>query len=322
MVGGDPDLGHLVTAALGDNHHGAHEVVLAATLDAAYQTLGLAEGVRRPRRMPDVILLNVGLDAGGLEAVGRIKAARRGADIPIIVVTASTDEALLRRAFDAGVADFITIPFSRSELSTRVRSALGPRREMERRREREAELLKVTQALQNANQELERLSLVDQVSGIANRRRFDATLEAEWRRLLRHRRPLAVLMVDIDSFKPYNDTYGHQDGDRCLRLVAEAIQAAVHRPGDLVARYGGDELVAVLPNTTIEGARRVAEAMRAAVEALQIPHRGSPVSPWVTVSVGAAAMVPESQGPVSQLVDAADQALYRAKAAGRNRICG
>ena len=314
-------MGRLVALILQDGY-GTNRVITVSTAQESLHALGLASGAPRPRRLPDLILLNLPLDPGGLHLLRQLKSARRCRDIPVLAVTANGGEGPLNEAFQIGLADVVQTPFSRAELSARVRSALGLKREVDRRRAREAELLKVTQALQAANQELERLILVDQVSGIVNRRRFDAALEIEWRRLRRHHRALALLMIDIDSFKPYNDTYGHQDGDRCLRSAAATVQAAVHRPGDLVARYGGDELVAILPNTTIEGARQVAATMRAAVESLTIPHRGSPVSPWVTISVGCAAIVPDPQISASHLIDRADQALYRAKATGRNQTSG
>ena len=157
-----------------------------------------------------------------------------------------------------------------------------------------------------------------------NHRKFRRVLFDEWRRAVRSREPVAVLMADIDFFKHYNDTYGHQRGDECLREVARALADCVHRPGDLVARYGGEEFAAVLPGTDREAARRLAEQMREAVEELNLEHRGIPESEdgsgRVTLSVGVAAVVPQQRQAPDLLLAAADRALYRAKARGRNRV--
>ena len=176
------------------------------------------------------------------------------------------------------------------------------------------------QQLQAANQKLERLATSDALTQLANRRRFDQYLEMEWRRQAREQTPLSLILCDIDSFKNYNDTYGHQGGDECLRQVAGAIGDAVKRPSDLVARYGGEEFAVILPNTKINGALQVAEHIRVKIAALQVPHAGSQVSQYVTVSLGVASIVPASESGTEILIAAADQALYEAKAQGRDRI--
>jgi diguanylate cyclase (GGDEF)-like protein len=159
------------------------------------------------------------------------------------------------------------------------------------------------------------------LTGLANRRGFDTGLREEFVRALRHGRPLALIMIDADYFKQYNDTYGHPAGDACLRRIGEAIKAARNRPGDLSARYGGEEMAVLLPDTSVDGALAVAEKIRAAIMALQITHGGSPFG-MVTVSAGIAACVPAHHGDnESQLLDAADRALYLAKAGGRNCCC-
>jgi len=175
------------------------------------------------------------------------------------------------------------------------------------------------QALQLANQELARLSRTDGLTGLANRRRFDEVLDAEWKRQRREGLPLSLLMADIDHFKKYNDSCGHQAGDRCLAAVAGAIQRAVKRPADLAARYGGEEFVVVLPGTPAEGARHVGEVIRAEVESLALAHPSSPVADHVTLSIGVATLVPGAGGE-EELTRLADQALYRAKELGRNRV--
>jgi diguanylate cyclase (GGDEF)-like protein/PAS domain S-box-containing protein len=176
------------------------------------------------------------------------------------------------------------------------------------------------QQLQAANQKLERWATSDALTQLANRRRFDQYLEMEWRRQWREQTPLSLILCDIDSFKSYNDTYGHQGGDECLRQVAGAIGDAVDRPADLVARYGGEEFAVILPNTKIQGAVQVAERIRVKIAALQLPHTGSQVSQYVTVSLGIASIVPTSESGAEILIAAADEALYQAKDLGRDRI--
>ena len=171
-----------------------------------------------------------------------------------------------------------------------------------------------------AQAELERLATRDGLTSVANRRSFDETLNMEWRRASRESRALSLLMIDVDFFKPYNDTYGHQGGDECLRQVAAAMSGVVKRASDCVARYGGEEFSILMPSTEPEGALIVAERIRAAVEALHLPHSGSKVADHVTVSIGVASMHVGSEGLSAGLVAAADAALYRAKHEGRNRV--
>lgn len=176
-----------------------------------------------------------------------------------------------------------------------------------------------THELDEANRQLASLSLTDGLTGIANRRSFDEHLEQEWKRALRDQLPLSLIMVDIDHFKAYNDYYGHQAGDDCLRQVARMLQSVVARPGDLVARYGGEEFALILPQTD-HGAKSLGEACRATVAGGKIPHHASPVKPVVTVSVGVATMIPGVEDDPSRLIKAADPAMYRAKLLGRNHV--
>jgi len=155
---------------------------------------------------------------------------------------------------------------------------------------------------------------------IANRRRFDEFIDHEWRRALRNSSPLSMIMIDIDFFKAFNDTYGHQHGDDCLRRVAGALNVGLHRPGDLAARYGGEEFAVVLAGANRAGAVVVAETLRAKVEALAIPHAGSRVSDRITISLGVGTTVPAAESAPSALIAVADRALYHAKRVGRNAI--
>jgi diguanylate cyclase (GGDEF)-like protein/PAS domain S-box-containing protein len=175
------------------------------------------------------------------------------------------------------------------------------------------------EALQEANKELKRLASVDGLTQIANRRQFDESLEREWERMKREKGVLSLILCDIDFFKLYNDNYGHQEGDKCLHAVAQAINATIRRPADLAARYGGEEFVAILPNTHIEGALHLAEKVRQRVQELNIPHAYSKVAPNVSLSLGVSGVIPDQNMLPKELINAADVALYEAKKQGRNR---
>jgi diguanylate cyclase (GGDEF)-like protein len=176
-------------------------------------------------------------------------------------------------------------------------------------------------SLRRSRDELDHLSRSDPLTGLDNRRSFDSRLQSEWSRAQRNHESIALLYVDIDHFKAYNDSYGHQAGDACLADVARAIRDSAQRGSDLCARYGGEEFVVLLPQTTQEHALAVAKRVRQAVEALGVPHQASPIAKVVTVSVGVASLVPTAHMPESWLLDRADKALYTAKDNGRNRVC-
>lgn len=170
-----------------------------------------------------------------------------------------------------------------------------------------------------AQEELKRLATRDGLTGVANRRSFDDTLEAEWLRGTRDVKPLSLVLIDVDHFKRYNDAFGHQGGDACLKNIAAALTASCHRSADLIARYGGEEFAAILPGTTASGALTVAERIRADVAALALPHPGNEGIGRVSISLGVATVVPDRTLELKELIEAADRALYAAKGAGRNR---
>ncbi|MBI4692498.1 MAG: bacteriohemerythrin [Gammaproteobacteria bacterium] len=188
--------------------------------------------------------------------------------------------------------------------------------------ERTEALARANAALTDANRQLEKASRTDGLLGIANRKYFDEKLREEWQRGRRERHPLGLIMLDVDHFKRYNDSYGHIAGDACLRAVAGAAGGALKRPGDLIARYGGEELVIMLPHTDVAGALAVARQVLEHIHALALPHCDSPVAPHVTVSMGVASRFADTARSAESLIAAADAALYAAKEAGRNRICG
>jgi diguanylate cyclase (GGDEF)-like protein len=187
------------------------------------------------------------------------------------------------------------------------------------RKQSEIALTEIEANLRNANQELQKLVNLDGLTQIANRRCFDEKIVYEWQRLYRESQPLSLLMFDVDYFKLYNDHYGHQLGDQCLLMIAQAVDQLVCRPADLTARYGGEEFIVVLPNTNLEGAIAVGKNIHRAIADLQIPHEYSDVSDIVTVSMGIASDIPKLDRSPYVLINQADQALYYAKQQGRNR---
>jgi diguanylate cyclase (GGDEF)-like protein len=298
---------------------GHREFLMAGSVPEA---LGLlAADAPAPPSPVELIMMDLQLPGpDGIEGCRRISADPRLRDIPVIVVTASKEHHNLPAAFQAGAVDYLLKPVNPLELGARVRSVLRLKREMDQRKQREAELIEATYKLAAAKSELQRLSSLDGLTGITNRRRFDELLEQETKRSTRDATFLSLILVDIDAFKPYNDRYGHLAGDECLKKVAVALRDSVQRAGDAVARYGGEEFVAILPATDGAGAKAVAEAMRRAVESLNVEHAASPAGSRVTVSLGVATGILDEKAVPAALIDAADQALYESKKAGRNRV--
>ncbi|GGF12784.1 hypothetical protein GCM10011611_18050 [Aliidongia dinghuensis] len=279
--------------------------VLDHALGAEYEILFAMDGETALRlavdEEPDLILLDVvmrGLD--GYEVCARLKADPRTQDIPVIFISGLAEESDEARGLEVGAIDYIRKPFSLPIIQARVRNHL----QLKRNRDM-----------------LERLSMIDGLTGIANRRRFDEALDHEWRRTRRQDTDLSLILIDVDCFKPFNDNYGHAAGDECLKQIATALSDSVARPADLVARYGGEEFVVVLPDTDESGAIAIGKTLRRTVQSQALPHAFSSVTSVVTISLGGATLRParEVAGP-ELLVKLADARLYEAKRAGRNRI--
>ncbi len=184
-----------------------------------------------------------------------------------------------------------------------------------------SELMKTKQKLEKANKKLARISSRDQLTGLYNRRKFEEVIKREWRNAIREVNPISIVMIDIDYFKKFNDNYGHLAGDNCLQKLSQTMEQTLKRPRDFLARYGGEEFIAILPNTDGSGAQHIAELLRKNVFDLKIPHNKSPVTNYVTISLGVASTDEPEFYVFEEIMDKADQVLYQAKDSGRNRHC-
>lgn len=301
------------------NEVGYADLILCESVENAYQAIGFNEPGREETGV-ELILLDINLPGkSGIDACRELSGHDLFCDVPIIIISGVDYLEGLESAFSAGATDYIIKPPSHTELLARVRSALRLKAEMNRRKAREEDLLVLNERLAEMNRELERLTVTDSLTGLSNRRFFNEFLGREWLRGQRSVEPFSVIMIDIDHFKKYNDCYGHLEGDICLQKVAWALQGALCRAGDVLARYGGEEFVAILPHTDMSGATELAAAFHARVHELALPHGESPVASIVTISVGVASVIPRHNISPSQVVAMADEALYRAKQAGRNQ---
>ncbi len=299
---------------------GDHTTIPATSAAEAYRYLGI-NGESQNCPSIDILLLDVVLeDDSGLHVCKTIKADPRYSDLPILIMTSDHSSETLEEAFQSGAMDFIQKPLRKAELLARINSALQIKQEMDQRKQREQELLKSSRELKIANEVLQNLFTIDPLTSINNRGHFDMVYDQEWKRAKREKLPLCLVILDVDFFKLYNDTYGHQAGDNCLIRVADAISSSLHRAGDFAARYGGEEFVVLLPYTNLEGGKIVAEEIRQAILDLKIEHVKSMVSPIISISAGVCSLVPTNEISPEKLISQADMALYFAKKSGRNQV--
>lgn len=248
----------------------------------------------------DLILMDVVLpDMNGYDLVRLIKNNVMTRDIPIIFITGLNGEQDEEYGLKVGAIDYITKPFSKSIVKARIKNHL--------------ELKRYRDVLRD-------LSMLDGLTGINNRRRFNEYMIMEWKRGARNKTDLTVLLIDIDHFKLYNDRYGHLQGDECLKAIANKAKEMLGRPGDFIARWGGEEFVCILPETDLDGGIAVAERFRKGIYDMNIPNEELDAGGRVTVSIGIAHMVPEKSVKWEALISKADEKLYMAKEAGRNRV--
>jgi diguanylate cyclase (GGDEF)-like protein len=302
--------------------NGFSSITTATSAKQALSQMGIVCATSYPHNLPDIILMNLILpEMDGIEACQHIKNTPTLRDLPIIIMTSTDRDDLIRKAFQAGATDFVSTPIREVELISRIETAYRLKQEMDRRIAREKELMRVMLELDKVNKRLKELSFVDGLTGVYNRRFFEETLNEEWQHAIRHQFPLSLILLDIDYFKRYNDYYGHFLGDECLKQVAQAIKGSVHREGDIVARYGGEEFVVVLPKSSEEVASKIAHRLQLNIHGLHIAHADSDAHPTVTISVGYSTLVPQVGMDTGQLISEADKALYQAKRQGRNQVC-
>lgn len=279
---------------IGEALKGEHEILFACDGER-----GIALAMER---LPDLIILDIVMPGeDGYAVCARLKADPSTASIPVIFVTAlgATEQEV--RGLEAGAVDYITKPVNPPVARVRVRNHL--------------ELVRARRLLEN-------LASTDGLTGLANRRSFDERLREEHARLRRSGGPLSVIMIDIDHFKAFNDTYGHPAGDSCLAKVAAVVRGFARRPGDVAARYGGEEFVCLLPGASHDDALKMAEAMREHIAGLAIPHLASTAAQHVTASLGVATASCTADADAAWLLECADRMLYQSKISGRNRCSG
>lgn len=272
-----------------------------------------------------VVLLDIQMPhLDGFEVAELMRAKEKTRNIPIIFVTAIfKEQKFIFKGYQSGAVDYIFKPIEPIILISKVRVFLNLYKQARQLKEQANQLedrLKELLLLQEENSKLIALSNLDCLTGIPNRRYFDYFMDLSWRDSIREKKPISLIMIDIDYFKAYNDNYGHLQGDECLIRVASCIEASLRRPRDIVARYGGEEFAVVLPNTAAEGALQLAEAIRCSIKDLCIRHETSECIPQVTVSLGVASIMPTASDKAEDLIQKADEALYKSKAHGRNRV--
>jgi diguanylate cyclase (GGDEF)-like protein len=254
----------------------------------------------------DLVLLDVLMPGmTGFEVCRRLRGRYNTSELPVVMLTAKNRLADLTEGFASGANDYLDKPFTREELLAQVATQLKARKYHE---------------LAQENSRLRRELIIDTLTGLTNRRGFDEFFDEEWRRALRSNYPISLMMIDIDFFKQYYDTYGHIKGDESLVQVGNILKGIARRPGDVIARFGGEEFVVVLPMTNAQSAVQIAEKTCRLVESLRIPHKVSEASDYLTISIGVVTVLPRQHIQQVEVIKTADEALYRAKNEGRNRV--
>ncbi len=309
-----------------------YDVTLAGSGEEAIKRLGESNY--------DMVITDLKMDGiNGVQVLEKVK--KMSPETVVMIFTSHSDLSPAIDALRLGVDDYMLKSTMTEELHFRVEHCLEKlelRRqiekrsddvqnaifklesEVEKRRLVEKKLVSSQKKLIEKNEELRRLSIRDGLTEVYNHRYFHQHFEREWKRVIRDKKPISLIMVDIDFFKLYNDTYGHLSGDDCLKQVAKTLNNIIHRPADLFARYGGEEFVAVLPGTDEEGSLLLAEEMRKSVETLKIKHTSSDISAYVTISLGVGTIFPDSKSSSNALIDLADKVLYKVKQTGRNQV--
>jgi diguanylate cyclase (GGDEF)-like protein len=264
---------------------------------APSEAVGIEQAIKEK---PDLILLNIVMShTAGFELLSNLKKILETAPIPVIIISSFDDIDNEEKGFLLGAVDYIKIPFNNRVLKARIKAHI--------------------QIIQQFRI-VEQRGIMDGLTNIPNRRYFDDRIVIEWRRALREHQFLSFLMIDIDKFKTYNDTYGHSHGDVLLKTVAHMLVTTIMRSTDMCARIGGEEFAVLLPDTNLQGAVHVAEKLRIAVEALRIPTADRKTVTTVTISLGVASLIPQENDNIEEFIARADAHLYNAKRSGRNRV--
>lgn len=278
------------------------------------------------KNSPDIIVADLVLpDGRGIEL---LLPKSNDPQYPLVIMTSHGDEQVAVEAMKAGALDYVVKSGDTLKAMPRiVERGLREWGHIVKQKKAEEELKRLNEELLNVNKELtlvnkklEQLANFDALTGVANRRSFMKIYEDEWKRAERNKLCLSLIMIDVDFFKAYNDNYGHQAGDECLQKIAALLQNELSRPGDFLARYGGEEFVVILPGIPLEGTSAVAERLRKIIESDRISHAVSTISDYITISLGTATTTPSNKKKPSSLIAAADEALYKAKRNGRNRV--
>lgn len=314
IVDDSPPVLRLLQAIL--ERAGYDDVICADCGAAALRSLGIEPSLP-PASKVDCVLLDIvmpGMD--GIEVCRRIKAKPLYVDTPVIMVTVRDEVETLRDAFSAGAHDYITKPVREIELVARLNSAISLKNEIEVRKAHEAELVRMAERLAEANVLLEELTITDDLTKVGNRRYFTGCLDNEWRRSFRESDPLSVIIVSIDRFQEFNDQFGRNKGDECLKLIAQVLQISLRRTTDHLARYNDHQFAIVLPKTALIGAQTVAGHIRQSINDLQIRHPHG----LLTISQGVASVIPSGEMAIKNLLFLAEEAVARAQKVGGNQV--
>ena len=299
--------------------------VVSSALESIYDIVTALSGYEAidqlKEELPDLILLDIMLpDIDGFDVCKIIKSDASFVDIPIIFLTALASHECLFKGLDYGGIDYLTKPVDFVLLKLRVRNHLESKERHDLVKEQRDVIALQKEQLEIMLARVKQLSNVDNLTGLANRRYFDETLESEIKRASRDLTPLSILLCDLDYFKSYNDRWGHLAGDACLKFVAEILKDSFLRVGDLVARYGGEEFIIVLPNTDSSSATLLAENFRNKVETAKMPEVFCDTSVHLTVSIGIITASNAKNVSAADLIESSDRAMYESKHAGRNQV--